>query len=331
MAQVARSKLKLLYLAQIMENETDESHGISIGDIIAKLAEVDIEVERKTVYRDLECLKQFGYDIIREDDRRPVLYKLASRDFQDQELFLLADAVQSSRFLTQSKCNALVRSIGKLGSKYMADGLRKRVHVERRVKGHDNETVFYGIDAIQRAMNAKRKVSFMYYKYDGRGKLVAQHAGKPYLETPVQLMYMNDEYYLVVWNDKHEEFTNYRVDRMREIEVSTTPATRNEKIATFNVAEYQQRVFDMFTGEPVNVELSVDPSAVSAVIDRLGKDVEITLEDDGRSHVRTWVMEAPTFYGWLATLGCAIRIEAPDELAEAYRKYLRDIIASYEK
>ncbi len=331
MAQVARSKLKLLYLARIMENETDEDHGITAAGIIEKLSEIGIDVERKTVYRDLECLRQFGYDIIREDDHRPTTYKLASREFQDQELFLLADAVQSSRFLTQSKCNALVRSIGKLGSKYMADGLRKRVHVEGRVKGHGNETVFYGIDAIQRAMNAKRKVSFTYHKHDAHGKLVARRSGAPYLETPVQLMYMNDEYYLVVWNDKHGEFTNYRVDRMRNIEVSDVPATRNEKIATFNVAEYQQRVFDMFSGEAINVELSVEPGAVSALIDRFGGDVEIAYEEDGRSHVRVWVMEAPTFYGWLATLGQAVRIESPDTLADAYRSYLQGIIDSYRK
>ena len=329
MPKVAQSKLKLLYLVKIMETETDEDHGISVQGIIEKLAEVGIDVERKTVYRDLECLRAFGYDIIRSDEHRPSEYQLVSRDFQDQELFLLADAVQSSRFLTQSKCNALVKSIGKLGSKYMADGLRKRVHVEGRIKGHSNETVFYSIDAIQRAINAKRKVSFQYFKHNAAGKLVARRDGKPYVETPVQLMYMNDEYYLVAWNDKHEEFTNYRVDRMRSIGVSNEPATRNEKIATFDVAKYQQRVFDMFSGDAVHVELSVAPGAVSTVMDRLGQDISIVEGEDGRSHVSAWVMEAPTFYGWLATLGTDIRIEAPASLQKSYKRYLQEIVASY--
>lgn len=92
MAVVVASKLKLLYLARLFEEETDDEHGLTGPQIISKMAEKGIDVERKTLYRDIECLRAFGYNIIKYN-RRPVEYGLATREFQEAELMLLADAV----------------------------------------------------------------------------------------------------------------------------------------------------------------------------------------------------------------------------------------------
>ena len=322
-------KLKLLYLARIFEEETDDDHGLTAPQLIALLAEHDVDVERKTLYRDIECLREFGYDI-QKYQRSPVEYGLASRDFQEPELLLLADAVQSSRFLTQRKATSLVKSVGKLGSKYLADDLVKRVHVEGRIKAQ-NESVFYNVDAIQRAISAKRKVEFQYFKYDASKNAVLQHEGQTYCETPVQLMYMDDCYYLVVWNDKYEDFANYRVDRMKRIRVSDQEASRNERIATFDVAMYQQRVFGMFNGEPVSVTLLVKAPAMNSVIDRFGKDVQSVSAGEGQARVNVVVMQAPTFFGWLSQFGTDVIIEKPESLKSAYVDFLSSIVSAYEE
>ena len=223
-----------------------------------------------------------------------------------------------------------MKAISELGSRHIADGMHKRVYVEGRIKSL-NESVFYNVDAIQRAMDKKRKVSFVYYKYDARGKLVASRDGELYVETPVQLMYTDDEYYLVAWNDKHNGFTNYRVDRMKSIEVSDEPSTRNEEIAGFDVSEYQLRVFGMYSGETANVTLSVEPDAMNTVIDRFGPDANIMIGSDRQTHVSATVMVAPTFFGWLAILGTKVRIESPKSVQVAYQEYLKEIVASYQE
>ena len=320
-------KLKLMYLAKLLENETDDDHGLTGPQIIQRLAELGIAVERKTLYRDLECLREFGYNIVKYQ-RSPIEYGLASREFQESELLLLADAVQSSRFLTERKSNALVKAIGKLGSKYLADDLRRNLHVEGRIRSQ-NESVFYNIDAIQRAISAKKKVRFRYFKYDNRKKRALQHDGRFYEETPLHLVYMDDCYYLVAWNDKHQSTTNYRVDRMLNIDVSEEDATSNEQTAEFDAAKYQKRVFGMYSGEAVAVTLLVKPEAISTVIDRFGEAVDAEAVEDGSMRVRAKVMQAPTFYGWLATLGTNVIIEQPQFLKEEYRTYLQGIIEQY--
>ena len=321
-------KLKLLHLAEIFQRETDDEHGLTGPELISKLAERGVDVERKTLYRDIDCLREFGYDIQKYQRSKPE-WGLATRDFQDGELLLLADAVQSSKFLSERKSATLVKSLGKLASKHLADDLRRRVHVEGRIKTQ-NESVFYNIDAIQRAMTAKRKISFLYFKHDETKSRVLQHDGGKYVETPVQLVYMDDCYYVIVWNDKHEGFANYRVDRMLGIEVSGEEATKNDQIATFDVGRYQQRVFNMFNGDAVAVTLKVKASAMSSVLDRFGKDLLVTKASDGVAIACVTVMESPTFYGWLTQFGDEVTLVSPESSRRKYMEYLRKLLSGYD-
>ena len=95
----SNQKLKLMYLAQILLEKTDEEHTMTVPEMISELAKYDISVERKSLYDDIECLKLFGLDICMRKSRTTD-YFVASRDFELPELKLLVDSVQSSRFIT---------------------------------------------------------------------------------------------------------------------------------------------------------------------------------------------------------------------------------------
>ena len=121
---VNRQKLKLLYLMRMLEEETDSEQGLTMAQILEKLEEQGISAERKSIYRDIEALREFGVDV-RTYQRAPVEYAVEHRDFAFPELLLLVDAVQSSRFLTQRKSDALVEGVKRLASK------RQRVDYKR--------------------------------------------------------------------------------------------------------------------------------------------------------------------------------------------------------
>ena len=103
--------------------------------------------------------------------------------------------------------------------------------------------MFGSVDRIQEAIALKRRISFVYFKYDAAKRKAPQHNGERYIETPVQLVYAEGYYYLVVFNEKHDDFANYRVDRMDRIEVLDEPALKNERIATFDARELESRAF----------------------------------------------------------------------------------------
>lgn len=320
-------KLKLLYLAKIFQEETDGKTGLTMPQIIEHLREYGISAERKALYRDIEALREFGMDIQRYN-RSPMQYALANREFSQPELLLLVDAVQSSRFLDMEKSRELIDSIRTLASKRQRETLSKRMHVEGRIK-MQNESVFYNVDIVQEAIQAHRRVSFHYFKYDVEKKKVRQHGGDRYLETPVELIYSDGYYYLVTYNDKHDGFTNYRVDRMTEVMVSDEPATRNERIASFDPEAYTAQAFSMFNGEPKTISLIVDGEVMSSIVDRFGSDVESHALDGSHARVYARVKVSDVFYGWLAQFGTKVRVEKPRSVVQGYTEYLQRIVSAY--
>lgn len=322
-------KIKLLYLARLFQEETDEKHGLTMSQIIQRLAEEGVHAERKSLYRDITLLKDFGFDI-QKLHRSPVEYCLNRHMFSHAELTLLADAVQSSRFLTKSKSDALLKNIKALGSKEQAKTLSKRIHVEGRIKTQ-NESVFNNVDVIQEAIRSRRRVIFKYYKYDLDKNPQPQHDGEDYVENPVQLLYSDGFYYLICYNDAHAGFATYRVDRMLAIRISEERATKNEAIATFDVADYEARVFGMFSGRRVTASLLVKESAMNGVIDRFGKDVEVlSSTEEGWARVVAPIFVSPVFFGWISEFAGAVKIEQPRSLAEEYVAYLQNIVAAYQ-
>ena len=124
MAKGTRQKLKLILLAQLLLEQTDEEHPLSTGALIAALERQGVAAERKSIYSDMEYLALSGMDVqLRRDGGRRGWF-VGERQFQLPELKLLVDAVQSSRFLSQRKSRELIRKLERLTSVHQAQELR---------------------------------------------------------------------------------------------------------------------------------------------------------------------------------------------------------------
>ncbi|MGI6220513.1 MAG: helix-turn-helix transcriptional regulator [Coriobacteriales bacterium] len=323
MAANGKQKLKLLYLYKMLAEETDADHGLSMADILERLEELGIPAERKGIYRDIDVLREFGYKI-NTIQRMPVEYTLERTGMELSELMLLVDAVQSCRFLTKRMSARLVNQVRELASPRERDQLDKRVHVDDRVK-HQNESVFHNVDVIHEAMRLKRKVSFLYYKYDINMQPVLQHDGKPYVHTPVQVVFSDGFYYLVSWTDTYEEFVRFRIDRMRIVQVTDEKATRNERIANFAFEGFAYQSFGMFDGELIHPRLRVAADAMDIVVDRFGDEIHPSACDDGTAELSVAVRKSPQFFGWVASMNGHVTIVGPAKLVDEYRTWLRGL------
>lgn len=76
MSKKANQKAKLLYLQQILLEETDEKHVLTVQQLIERLAELEIPAERKSLYDDIATLQAFGLDVIAT--REPIFIELAA-------------------------------------------------------------------------------------------------------------------------------------------------------------------------------------------------------------------------------------------------------------
>lgn len=323
MASNGKQKLKLLYLYQMLDEQTDSTHGLSMAQILQNLEELGISAERKGIYSDLNVLREFGCSI-NTIQRMPVEYTMDKTGLDLAELTLLVDAVQSSRFLTQRTANRLVKKLSALASVHERKALKRRVHVDGRIKSQ-SDFVFYNVDTIHEAMRRKRKISFLYYKYDARMRPQIQHGGKPYVQTPVHIVFANGYYYLIGWSDTHEDFVRFRVDRMRLVQVSDERATRNHRIANYAFEDFAYQAFGMYGGKTERVTLRVDPNAMDIVADRFGTDVPVEARPDGGAEVSVTVRKSALFFGWIAGMNGAVTIAGPNTVVEEYRSWLRDL------
>lgn len=323
MAANSKQKLKLLYLHKILSEETDATHGLSMAQILEKLEEEGISAERKGIYRDLGILREFGCTI-NTIQRMPVEYTLEKGGLDLEELSLLVDAVQSSKFLTQQTSNRLVKKLSALASMHERKALEGRVHVDGRIKSQ-SDSVFYNVDTIHEAMRAKRKVEFLYYKYDVHMQRAIQHDGAPYVLTPVQVVFADGFYYLITWSDKHSDFVRFRVDRMRLVQVSKEKATRNERIANYDLEDFAYQAFGMFDGKVVKAKLLVAPDTMDIVADRFGTDVHTKVLADGSAEVAVTVRKSAQFFGWVAGMDGAVNICGPKTLVDEYRTWLKGL------
>ena len=320
----SKSKLKLLYIKQILEDETDAEHGISMTRIIERLNEFDIPAERKGVYRDIQTLRDFGIEI-QTYQRCPVEYAIARRDFSLSELMLLVDAVESCKFLTRRQSNALTTNLKLLASDHQRELLNRRIHVAGRISSK-NDSVFTSIDILHEAIRTNRHVAFMYYKYGLDGKRFATHDGKPHEVTPVGIAFSDGFYYLTAWNDERDDMTEFRIDRMDNIRVTDKPATKNDNITHHKYEGEEHEYFGRFGGDPVTATLLVTGDKVEIIKDRFGDAAMLYPQDDETAKAVVKIHKSEQFFGWIAGLGGTVRIHEPKSLKQEYNDYLLGLI-----
>ena len=321
-------KLKMLYLLRLFEEETDENHALTLGDIIDRLEEYGVNVERKTLYQDLEELRRFGVDIVSEKQGVSVYYRLGARDFELPELKLLVDAVQASRFITSRKSAELIRKLEGLASHYEAGSLRRQVTIAGRIKTM-NESIYYNVDRIHRAVNAGIQIRFKYAQWNLDKKLVPRRNGSTYQVSPWALTWDNENYYMIAYDKKADQIKHYRVDKMQYISETDEPREGEQRFRAFNLPSYANSLFRMFGGEPTEVTLEADNEMVGVLIDRFGRKIPIKPMD--AEHFQTVVSAAvsPQFLGWVMGLGGRVRIVGPLSVVERMKNEVHILMSQY--
>lgn len=325
MAKSANQKLKLFYIVQMLMEHTDEEHVLSTRDIINKLADNDIKAERKSIYDDMACLTDYGFDIILKKGKVGGGYYLASREFELAELKLLVDAVQASRFMTEKKSRELIKKLEKLASKYQAVQLQRQVFVAGRVKT-GNERIYYSVDTIYKAIDDNVRISFTYLEWTLSKELKPKREGQRYEVSPLALLWDDENYYLAAYDDVAACIKHYRVDKMDGVSLTDRKREGSEQFASLNPAEYTKRTFGMFGGEEENVTLQFEDRLIGVVLDRFGRETDIRKRENGVFTARIKAVVSGQFFGWLTGLGKGAVIAGPKEVKEKYKDWLRDIL-----
>lgn len=328
MAKLPNQKLKILYLMKVLLEKTDESHSITMPEIITELEAYGITAERKSIYNDMECLRQYGLDIIGEQYDRTYYYRIGNRQFELAELKLLVDSVQSAKFLTAKKSNRLIKKIEGLASKYEASQLHRQVYVAERIKTM-NESIYYNVDNIHNAIAKNSKITFQYFQWNVKKEMELRRNGALYEVSPWALSWNDENYYLVAYDSVERMIKHFRVDKMLNITVTDVKREGKALFQTFDMAVYAKKMFGMFYAEEQTVKLECANSLAGVVIDRFGKDVMLIPKDDSHFTVNVKVAVSLQFLAWIIGLGEDVKILEPKTVVDRINGEIDRLIRQY--
>lgn len=328
MPKGTQQKFKLYRLEQIMLEKTDEDHYMMMPEILSALEEYGITADRKTIYNDLRDLEVLGIEVEGEPVGNRYHYHVVNRPFELPELKLLVDAIQSSKFITERKTNALIRKLEKLVSRYEAMKLQRQVYVSGRIKTM-NESIYYTVDAIHNAISENRKIRFQYFQWNVKKEMELRHHGGWYHISPWGLSWDDENYYLVGYDSNVGQMRHYRVDKMVHIQMSEEKREGKEDFKRLDMADYAKKSFGMFGGREQEVKLLVENRLAGVMIDRFGKDVILIPADEEHFTISVEVYVSMQFLGWIFSLGEGVKIVSPEEVVEQMNREIDRLAQQY--
>ena len=326
------SKLKLLYIKDILEKYTDEENIMNSAEILSKLESLyGIQSERKSLYNDIDVLSSYGVDVIKTRSPKNGFF-IGSRIFELPEVRLLCDAVQAADFISKSKTKSLIGRIESFASVYQAKRIKEQVYIDSRPKC-ENERIFHFIDEIDRAIKSEKKIKIKYVRRKIGDKFTTEKYSKEFVLSPYAMIWADDHYYLIANNEKYDNLMNLRIDRIVNAEalkenrrpVSEVSSYKN----SFDAADYTRKTFNMFTGEEEMIELKCKNELLEEMLDRFGETVSVRKFDSGSFTLRAEAFVNDGLVSWIMQFGDGITVMCPDSLKIMTKEKAQRVLSLY--
>ena len=308
---------------EILYRKSDEEHPLTTNQMIYELGQLGILVERRTMYTDIQALKDCGYDIHSKRTQHDSVYWVSKRSFDLPELKIIMDCIHSSKFVTEIKTEELIDKIADLGGSARGELLKRNAIHFDTVK-HSNESIYKTVDVLERAIEKCKKVTFYYYLLDSNGERVYKHDKKLYIEEPLAMVCNDGNYYLLCYRPE-EEYENhikvFRIDRIDNIAMTDEDISKDGRTALRKASQYPLQAFKMYGGPLRRVTLMFDENLIGVVYNKFGENTTIK-KYKGKYTASVQVQVSPTFWGWMLQFPTEMKIKSPEDLKEQYREWV---------
>lgn len=323
---MAEKKHIAFAILDILTTYTDEDHILTAREIMDLLkAKYNTEIERRTLYSNIDVLEQAGYVISKFDDNGKGYY-LQEKQFDKAEILLLCNAIHASHFISKKQSNKLIKKLLKTQSKYEAKEFMGDIYLPSSIKT-SNEELLYNIQLVSEAIRDKKMIQFDYMKYDEKKKLVPRR-DEPYIVEPRYIVYADSRAYLIATNPKYTDFVHYRMDRMSKGILIEQQMKKLPKIE--DPYEYAKNKLFMYAGEMIPVTYLCEEKILDQMIDLFGRDVFISKREDGKFVLSTRTSRPGAKFLARQYL-TSIEILQPEDLREEFTAELQSVLDNYKK
>lgn len=312
---VNEKKASVLYVLDILQEYTDSNHTLTYAAIKEKLWTIyNIEIERKTIARDIDVLVSKGYDIVK---RGNLGVYLAGRKFEEGELLYLIDAIYSSRSIPTKYAQDLVT---RLTEDYSIYDKKRYNHLEKLDEEgkNNNKQIFYTIEILNEAIEQGKKVEFQYSSYTTGNKIELKYDGKKYKINPYFMVNNHGKYYLVCNYEKYNNLANYKIENISNIciiDEKIRPLEDLDNMQNFSIKKYMKEHIYMVTGESVLATIKIDnPKRISDIIGWFGEDLRFYTKN-GETFADVQINEWALVY-WALQYGNLVEVTHPQSVRD---------------
>lgn len=326
----ATKKMLNMLILEILEVYSDEKHPLTQQEILRLLkSEYGVEqCDRRSVKSNVLSLIDMGYEISMEEGEG---YYLISRKLEDEELRWLIDAVLFSKTLPSNQAKSLIAKLEGFGNKYFESKV-SHVSTTPDIPRTGNSMVMYNVNAINDAIDEKKKISFRYNSYGTDFKL--HDKGKTYKANPYQMIAANGFYYLLSNMDNHDNIAYFRIDKMTKVQILDEKVKPMKQVIGLehglDLPKHMAEHIYMFTGECKHVTMKCSNDATDALADWFGRDIRVLEEDEQHGTITVQVKcNLNAMFYWALQYGPSVEVLEPVELRQMVKDAIAEMAEKY--
>lgn len=302
----------------ILRKYSDNKHPLGLSNILKLLKdEYDEEVCRQTVRKYLDDLVDAGIDIKKNKSK----YYLNEREFEKEEIELLCHSVMASNTIPLTYTKELIDKLKNTQSIYFANNKNLEFNIYNSDK-RNNKDLFYNIYLISEAIDEGIYLEFDYQRYNYKAELVTNN--KRYKVIPLRTVSMQGRYYLITYNEKHQNYTHYRIDKIVNVE----KGEKYKDIKSLDLDEYTKNRLYMHAGELIEFEIIFDDVVIDEIIDLFGSDINIKCIGDNKYQAKLMTTKAAIKYFAYQYLEHVIVIK-PKNISDEIKDKLEKTVGRY--
>lgn len=306
-----------LQILEILRQYPDQEHLISMPELQAILEADGFPSNRRTVYRAIETLREYNYDIRYEFHKFYSGYYLVPY-FNEAEHFILSDYLNQQTTLSSKEISTIQTKLQHLASPYHN---LKHTHGIHAI----NQEILSNIKLILHAIKHSYQISFYYFDYTISKEKKYRKNKKRYILTPYAVTSYEGKYYCVLYSEKYQSFTNYRIDKMETVRL----IDQHVETIAFNLEEHLQTSMKMYTGKAETITLKCVTDMASIILDEFGNQMIISEVNDEYFTLSLKTAITPTLLSWLLLFYDRVTVIQPAKLKEKLLTIANKVIDTY--
>ena len=321
----------VLYILNVLKKYSDADHMLSVAEMQRKIKEIyDVEIDPRTIRRNINLLKyKLDYDISTRDDNGKGYYlnRDPETDFEPGEVRAIIDNFSYANYIVPSIAKNIIKKCKSIQTIYENEKI-KDYHIYANDSKTENVEVIKNIEDISESIFKHKKIKFEYWKYAITDKLEKKIVSTP-IVSPYAIVYSKQEFYLIGIKEGQTDFYNYRIDRMKNIEILEESISIKKKKS--DIQDFAESSTEMFGGKKEEIEAICHIWLLDTIFETFGRNVTIEKIQDDEEHFKLLVdTNTLGFKMWAMRNIDLVEVKRPIGLRNEMQEVIKNAMKKYE-